>query len=296
MTPTSFFHPGFKQQERLDHDAVPVCACLNSNMFHLSRLSHYASRGRRPRSFANFVKILAAAALAACFSGSQARAQAPAGSVDVSFNNSNLVFATTEFGGTPLADGSIVRVGTFQDGLTTNRTTLETSNNFSELDALFTPLAEGILNAGVRLQTPTILPIDPTGALTVNSGDLGAPGGSMFMTVSGYSNSYLALGSQLYLWAFNTGDLGNVQSGDWGIFASEGNPLWLLPGEDVLDTTTLSGSAAFSPFLLTALRGSVDTGGGMALLNAPVPEPTPAFLGIISALIATSISRRRHHQ
>lgn len=200
--------------------------------------------------------------------------------VNVSITDaSSMVIKTFDLN--PVADGSVVRVGTFTDGLGANRTLLETSNDFNTLDLIFTPLAEGIADAGARLQNPSVPPVNPSAALSINSGDIGAAAGSIFMTVTGYSSAYLAPGTQLYVWAFRTNDLGAMQPGEWGIFTST-LPSWLLPNDDPDSTTFLLGNQ-----IDVFLRGA-PIFGGVAL----APEPASAFLVLTAALLLGNRRRR----
>ncbi|MGJ8725444.1 MAG: hypothetical protein ACSHYB_12875 [Roseibacillus sp.] len=149
---------------------------------------------------------------------------------------------------------------------------LQFSNDFSEIDALFTPLAEGILNAGTVNQSPT-----SGDQLVIN--DFSNPG-DIFGNITDTDGSYLAAGSALFLWVFNSEIMGDAT--EWAIVGSTDSS-WMMPEEE--------GSTTLTPQDVdTILRGS-GAGPNILLETYAVPEPSVVLLGCLSASVL--LGRRR---
>lgn len=211
-----------------------------------------------------------------------------AGRVTLSFTQGSKTLATYDFGGTPLADGSIIRIGTFADGLGTNRSILESSDDFSLLDSIFTPLAEGNAGAGSIVQAQPVAPLNPLDSTVVNgTGQIDLDPGSAFGQIANTTTGYLAEGTRLYVWAFNGNDVTSVTPGDWGIYTST-DLSWAMPNDIPLDPNEWAFITGLDPIL--ALRGTV-LASELQFGIVPVPEPAAAILLGVSGLLA--LRRRR---
>ena len=127
--------------------------------------------------------------------------------------------------------GNAIRVGTF-DLSGAGLFIISNSNSFSRLDALFTPLAEGITDAGTITQAN-----NSSQLLRVN--DALQQEGEVLGQISRTSANYLPSGTQLYLWVFNNPD--PELATEWGIYGST-SANWTLPTQ--LGSTTLSTASA----------------------------------------------------
>ncbi len=142
----------------------------------------------------------------------------------------------TTSAGAALPAGAIARIGSFN----LSDAALASTSDYALLNAAFKPLAEGFASSGTTSQT--------NGAgthLCVN----GFPStGHIFGTVSGISSSYLATGTQLYVWVFDASTASSASQ--WGIFKAS---TWQVPPELGAQTLATSGT-------VTALQGSIASG------------------------------------
>jgi hypothetical protein len=176
-------------------------------------------------------------------------------------------FMFADSSGSLLSLGDTVRVGYFDlNGLTT----LQTSNSFTEVNALFTPLGESILDAGFVQQAN-----NTTNALVINNG-LGSAG-HIFGEIQDIESDYLLNNPRLFVWAFN--DANPLAATEWGIFGAATG--WEFPMEDgavVLSTFEIGNTST------EVVRGVYDSGSSQLQLGA-VPEPTSLALLAIAGLI-----------
>lgn len=191
--------------------------------------------------------------------------------------NSNGGSPFADSSGTLLTDGSIVRVGYFDLGSTSVLNTLQNSSTFSEIDALFTPLAEGLANAGTVNQSGA------TGQfLVINS----LPStGAIFGSIQGISASYFTAGMDLSVWVFNHSSL--LSATEWGIFSATTQPSanWGFPND--------LGASTLSTFEIdTVVRGQ-DTGSQFLLAPSTVPVPEPGSLLLVMTASGLFAGRRR---
>jgi hypothetical protein len=181
--------------------------------------------------------------------------------------NSNGGSPFCDAGGMLLNTGCIVRVGFFDFAAPGNLLTLQTSNDFSVVDALFTPLGEGIAGAGNINQAGSL-----TNYLIVNgmfaSGDI-------FGQITGIDPGYLAAGTDLALWVYNNAT--PEAASEWGIYtASTG---WEFPSD--------LGSTVLSTFEIdNVIRGNNT---GLQFQLSPVPEPG----GLLLLLVTGGVLLRR---
>ena len=193
------------------------------------------------------------------------------------------VYATSTGGF--LSDGFAVRIGRF-DTSGGNRALLETSNDFSVLNALFRPLGEGQANGGNVSQSGGL---NLTSSLVMNptftSGAFFAPPGHLTGSIEDISATYLANGTPLFAWVFNHSD--PTQATEWGIFTSS---MWTFPND-------LSGLVMNTQNINDIVRGQ-NVGGTtagqfrLASINA-VPEPAGALL-LLCAGLMLHLRRRQH--
>ncbi len=133
--------------------------------------------------------------------------------------------------------GVTIRVGTFNLPAATRDATLAATHDFNQLNAWFKPLGEAIAGAGVIAQSNAV-----GNVLCAN----GFPTtGEVFGTIANVGGSYIAAGTQLYVWMFDT--MSPYDYTQWGIFTAAE---WTMPQK--LGARTLSTAAG-----VTALRGSV---------------------------------------
>ena len=188
-------------------------------------------------------------------------------------SNGGPMFSTS--GGSLLAMGSAVRVGLF-DLSGGNLTTIQTSNDYFAVNALFTPLGE---NGGVT--GASAQPNNASTTMLMINDFFGA--GNILGQIGNIESAYLAAGRQLFAWVFNTA--APESASEWGIFSATTG--WNSP-------STLGSETLATSEIDTILRGS--TTGGLTtsdrLSLSPVPEPGSLLLVIGSAL-AFSLRRSR---
>lgn len=173
------------------------------------------------------------------------------------------------YGGT-LLTGSVIRIGQFDLSQPGNLSLLQTSNDFLAVDALFTPLAENILNAGTVNETGA-----PGQQIVIN--DLFNPG-DVFGQIVNIDENYFLSNTPLYAWVFNSSD--PLTATEWGIFSSTtGWGFPMSPGSETLATFEID----------NVVRGN-DTGAMLTL--APVPEPGGLVLLLVAAGFTLLRARR----
>lgn len=175
--------------------------------------------------------------------------------------------------GNLLGTGDAIRVGFF-DTSGGNLSTLQNSNVFADVNALFTPLAEGITNAG------TVNEVGASGTnLVIN--DLFATG-NVFGQITNIDSTYCTTGSELAVWVFNNAD--PTLATQWGIFTTTSG--WEFPA--ALGSSTLATNE-----IDRIIRGS-SAGGNFLLSNiSVVPEPGSWMLLAAGAVVLNGRRRRR---
>jgi len=182
----------------------------------------------------------------------------------------NLVLSAT---GGLLDQGDLVRIGFFS-----NTANLGVDNSFSDLNSVFIPIGEGLVDSGTLSQTGN------TGN-TMDVNDV-AGAGTFSGSYTGITPGYLTAGDQLFLWVFNSPDPNAATQ--WGIFDA---PSWTFPSNPTLGSANLS----FSSPDITVFRGSVDGANFDLDAIAAVPEPGAGPL-IGGALVLGAAYRTRKRQ
>jgi hypothetical protein len=184
------------------------------------------------------------------------------------------MFATSA--GDLLTLGSCIRIGVF-DTSGGNLTTLQTSNDYFAIDALFTPLGESGGSSG------TITQAGNSGSVLMINDLFGT--GNVLGQIANIDSAYLPAGQQLYAWFFNSA--APQGSEQWGIYTSTTG--WNFPnglGSETLSTFEID----------TVIRGS--TTGGLATTDrfslSPVPEPGGSLLILAAGLVLRLRRTRRH--
>ena len=172
----------------------------------------------------------------------------------------------------PLPFGSVVRVGAF-DLSGDNAATLQNSDNFQEIEALFTPLAESEVGSGSIVQASN------TGDTIIVNDFIGE--GNTLGQIEGIAAGYLPIDTQLFFWVFNASD--PALATEWAIATSD-SASFELPA--------FPGSTTLTPEDVNIIfRGSQD---GANVLLAPIeviPEPSSFLLTSIG--LSLLIGRRR---
>lgn len=177
-------------------------------------------------------------------------------------------------GGTNLAVGEIVRIGTFS--ISTSQIQAN-ANNLSFLDANFTEY----------------------GSSTIGTNPGSTPG--TWLQTSTGSTAGLA-GSQIFVWAFNGydgADLGTTT--EHGVFFRDmaANSSWAFPADNALAATSISMADmtdAGNTNLLdpaSVVLGSFNTTSDKFELAAVVPEPTSGALLLVGGAALMALRRRR---
>ncbi len=203
-----------------------------------------------------------------------ARSMAATVSISVS-SNAGPMFTTS--GGGVLSLGSVIRVGIF-DLSGGNLATLQNSNDYNAINALFTPLAESGAPSG------TVTQANNSGSLLIINDMFGS--GNVLGEIANIEAAYLAAGQQLFTWVFNS-DTPETAS-EWGIYSATSG--WNFPNS--LGSETL---ASFE--VDTVLRGGyTGTLGSLTssdkLMLSPVPEPGSLLL-ILGSVLTFSLRRSR---
>ncbi len=169
-------------------------------------------------------------------------------------------------GASDLPAGSVVRVGFITDPL--GNDAILRGGNFAALNAIFTPLGTENSTAG-----------SGTGAFVI-----GTPtAGNWASTINGVENSYVPVGTQLYLWVLNNSVPANAT--EWGLYA---DPLWKMP-DGTLVANQISITTSSIDSAAEVFRGSNN---GATLGTMPVPEPSTAIL-LVGASSLFFARRRR---
>ena len=171
-----------------------------------------------------------------------------------------------------LPAGSVIRIGVFDLSAPGNYTLLQTSNDYTALNALFTPLAEGLPTSGDIFQAGA-----PGQQLVIN--DMFAAG-DVFGQIIDIEDNYFQNTPNLYAWVFNNANPAAVTQ--WGIFtATNGWSFPMNPGSETLATFEVD----------TVVRGA-NTGAFLEL--SQVPEPGTILLVVIGiGLLAFRMRRPR---
>jgi hypothetical protein len=144
--------------------------------------------------------------------------------------------AFTTSAGASLPTGALVRIGSFS----LTDAALASTTDYSQLNAAFKPLGEGIANAGTAAQ------LNGSGSqLIVNSYPAA---GDVYGSIQNVRASYMAQGTQLYIWAFNASS--PAAATQWGIFKSS---TWQVPADLAAITLTTGGA-------VSAIQGSTASG------------------------------------
>lgn len=184
--------------------------------------------------------------------------------------NSNGGSPYTDAFGSFLPAGSWVRVGQFDLSPPGSLALLQTSNDYLAINALFTPLAESMINGGTVNQAGA-----PGQQIVIN--DMFSAG-DVFGQIINIDDTYFTANSPLYTWVFNSSN--PLTATQWGIFTSTTG--WGFP--------TSPGSETLSTFEIdNTIRGN-NTGTQFQL--TPVPEPGSLVLVIVGAGFFTFRSRR----
>ncbi len=174
--------------------------------------------------------------------------------------------------GTFLAAGDVVRVGFFNTSTQANLTTLETSNSYAAVNALFTALAEGNSGGGTVSETGA-----PGNQMVIN--DLVGTSGSVFGSIGSVDAAFCTPGTEMAIWVFNSSDPQNAS--EWGIFTtSSGWEFPSSPGSQTMSTSEIN----------DVIRGS-QNGSNYAL--SVVPEPGSWVLLMVGAVV---LNYRRHRR
>ena len=172
-----------------------------------------------------------------------------------------------------LTAGDTVRVGIFNTSTPGNLATVQTSDVYADVNALFTPLAENLTNAGSVVQTGN------SGTDLIINNQFAT--GNIFGQIQNIDANYCTTGTELAVWVFNNSD--PTQATQWGIFTATTG--WEFPAG--LGSSTLASNE-----IDTILRGS-NIGGNFALSNiSVVPEPGSWLLLIAGAVVLTGRRRR----
>lgn len=204
-------------------------------------------------------------------------AQLQSATVSITVNsNGGPVYA--ESNGTLLSFGSAVRVGYFDLSSPSVVNTLQTSDLYAVVNALFTPLAESVTDAGTVLQAGNL------GQQLIINDSFGSTG-HLFGQVENIESTYLAKDARLSVWVFNNADPSLAT--EWGIFSAVSG--WEFPaalGSQTLATFEITNAAT------EVVRGSYDGGSQQLRLDAisNVPEPGSLTLLVIAGFVA---QRRR---
>jgi hypothetical protein len=198
---------------------------------------------------------------------------APAATVSITVSSAGNVPKYVDSLGNLLGTGDAIRVGFFNTS-GGNLSTLQNSNVYADINALFTPLAEGITNAG------TVNEVGAGGTnLVIN--DLFATG-NVFGQITNIDSTYCTTGSELAVWVFNNAD--PTLATQWGIFTTTSG--WEFPA--ALGSSTLATNE-----IDTIIRGS-SAGGNFLLSNiSVVPEPGSWMLLAAGAVVLNGRRRRR---
>lgn len=134
--------------------------------------------------------------------------QVQAATVSISVNSNGGPMFTTSAGDL-ITLGSCIRIGVF-DISGANLTTLQTSNDYYAIDALFTPLGESGGDSG------TVTQFGNSGSVLMINDLFGV--GNVLGQIANIDSNYLPAGQQLYAWVFNSN--APLGSEEWGIYTA----------------------------------------------------------------------------
>jgi hypothetical protein len=202
----------------------------------------------------------------------------PASAATVSITvNSNGGPCYTTSAGALLDPGDIIRVGYFDLSNPTVVNTLQTSNSYTVVNALFTPLAESKANGGTIFQNDANSnPVSPGGDILINNSF--SPG-HVFGGIQNIDSTYFSTGTQLSVWVFNSAT--PTSATEWGIFSASSG--WNFPAANGSETLS-------SAEVNTYERGYLDVANGQLRL-AVIPEPGGATL-LMSLGLLLQLRRR----
>lgn len=178
-----------------------------------------------------FISLLCAAGGLLLLPGTSAQA----GSVTLSTANGRQ-FAGKD--GVVLPAGCAIRIGTFSLPDATRNAKVQSTGDYAQLKAWFKPLAEGVTGAGVPQQAG--------GSGNMLRANSFPNAGDVFGSISEISTSYMAPGTQLYVWVFDNAVPDNATQ--WGIYTLS---TWQAPpslGSEVISTIET----------VTALQGTLE--------------------------------------
>ena len=118
--------------------------------------------------------------------------------------------------GQPVAEGCLIRVGTFDLPPATREATLRDTADYAKLKSWFRPLGESIQGAGNKQQAASV-----DAKMRVNHFPTE---GEVFGVISDIQTTYLPPGAPLYVWVFDAETA--ETSEEWGIFTADS---WLAP-------------------------------------------------------------------
>jgi len=187
--------------------------------------------------------------------------------------NSNGGSPYADSSGAILTNGSVVRVGYFDLNNPLVVAALQTSNSFIDINTLFKPLAEGILNAGSTTSGNTLVINSVGGA------------GAIFGSITGIDATYIPTNADLAVWVFN--DSNTAAATQWGIFSATTRvgANWDFPND--------LGSSTLSTFEIDVVLRGTNTGSQFRLASLVAPVPEPGSLLLLLSATGLLIRRRR---
>lgn len=191
---------------------------------------------------------------------------AHAATVSISLSsNAGPKFASSA--GSLLVNGSVIRIGVF-DVAGLNLTTLQTSNDYNTINALFRPIGEGLANAGTVTQSGN------SGSSLIINSLVGT--GNVLGQIGNIDSTYYTTGTQLYAWVFN--NTTPTAATEWGIFTASSG--WNFP--------SALGSETLATFEVNSIIRGSTTGGPTTsdqLRLSAVPEPGSALMLLAAAML-----------
>lgn len=151
--------------------------------------------------------------------------------------------------GTSLPPGVAIRVGTFNLPPATRDATLRATSDYATLVSWFKPLGESISGAGTVAQANS--------AGTQLRANAFPAAGEVFGTINNIGASYMAPGTKIYVWVFDTAN--PYDATQWGIFSAAS---WVVP-------PALGGQALSTKTTVDALQGAAES--GQLRLGTPAP-------------------------
>jgi hypothetical protein len=171
----------------------------------------------------------------------------------------------TDADGSPLPEGSVIRVGFFNDPVAD--IAILSGFDFSAINDLFKPLGEGAIRTA--------------GKVTDGALGIATPPGNFTFRIENIDQSYLPPGKQLFYWVFNSSNPSTATQ--WALFTNDDTNGGASPWTAPVDDPAFPGTATLE---MPLREGVVDdasdmiTGslvGGTIQLR-PIPEPSLAAL------------------